>query len=345
MAADPATPRLAGSCRAVRPPRSRAMLADTPDDRRAGARDRHARRGRRPHAGDRRGRRGRRLRRARAAARRGRALHARSARSAGRSTSATTACSSSIDPIDGSLNAKRGLPHHCALDRGRRRADDGRRRVRLRAGLRARRGVGRVARRAARSSTACRSIPTLGERRDAPTASSSCSASSPPTRAGCVQSADALVRDRAPAARDRHDRRRRCARSRRRASTGWLTLKRCRAVDAAAAQLIVREAGGLVAFTAFDDPLGAPLDLAAALAGGRRAHAAGSRRRRARLAELGRAACHPGQGDRLEARRAPWPAASPNLQPAGDPAPFEQLAGPAAESERLVSAYTGLVPR
>jgi myo-inositol-1(or 4)-monophosphatase len=38
-------------------------------------------------------------------------------------------------------------------------------------------------------------------------------------------------------------------------------LKGCRAVDAAAAQLIVREAGGLVAFSAFDDPLAAPLDL------------------------------------------------------------------------------------
>src|ERR687888_1760965 len=42
---------------------------------------------------------------------------------------------------------------------------------------------------------------------------------------------------------------------------GMLTLKGCRAVDAAAAQLIVREAGGLVAFTAFADPLAAPLDL------------------------------------------------------------------------------------
>jgi coenzyme F420 biosynthesis associated uncharacterized protein len=31
-----------------------------------------------------------------------------------------------------------------------------------------------------------------------------------------------------------------------------------------------------------------------------------------------------------------------NLQPAGDPAPFWELAGPAEESERLVSAYTGL---
>jgi myo-inositol-1(or 4)-monophosphatase len=40
-----------------------------------------------------------------------------------------------------------------------------------------------------------------------------------------------------------------------------LTLKGCRAVDAAAAQLIVREAGGLVAFTKFADPLAAPLDL------------------------------------------------------------------------------------
>ena len=32
------------------------------------------------------------------------------------------------------------------------------------------------------------------------------------------------------------------------------------------------------------------------------------------------------------------------LQPTGDPVPFQALAAPAAESERLVSAYTGLVP-
>jgi coenzyme F420 biosynthesis associated uncharacterized protein len=32
------------------------------------------------------------------------------------------------------------------------------------------------------------------------------------------------------------------------------------------------------------------------------------------------------------------------LQPAGDAAPFEAVSGPAAESERLVTAYTGLVP-
>ena len=43
---------------------------------------------------------------------------------------------------------------------------------------------------------------------------------------------------------------------------GMVTLSRARGVDAAAGQLIVREAGGLVSFTAFDDPLGAPMDAA-----------------------------------------------------------------------------------
>jgi myo-inositol-1(or 4)-monophosphatase len=41
---------------------------------------------------------------------------------------------------------------------------------------------------------------------------------------------------------------------------GMVTLRRCRGVDAAAGQLIVREAGGLVSFTDCEDPLGAPLD-------------------------------------------------------------------------------------
>lgn len=41
---------------------------------------------------------------------------------------------------------------------------------------------------------------------------------------------------------------------------GMVTLRRCRGVDAAAGQLIVREAGGLVAFPQFEDPLAAPLD-------------------------------------------------------------------------------------
>ena len=41
-----------------------------------------------------------------------------------------------------------------------------------------------------------------------------------------------------------------------------LSIKPCRSVDAAAAQLIVRESGGVVAFPAAATPLGAPLDLA-----------------------------------------------------------------------------------
>jgi len=41
---------------------------------------------------------------------------------------------------------------------------------------------------------------------------------------------------------------------------GMVTLRRSRAVDVAAGQLIVREAGGVVAFTACETPLGAPLE-------------------------------------------------------------------------------------
>ena len=42
---------------------------------------------------------------------------------------------------------------------------------------------------------------------------------------------------------------------------GMFTLRPTRSVDVAAAQLIVREAGAVVAFPGFDDPLGAPLDI------------------------------------------------------------------------------------
>jgi myo-inositol-1(or 4)-monophosphatase len=42
---------------------------------------------------------------------------------------------------------------------------------------------------------------------------------------------------------------------------GMVSLRNCRAVDAAAAQLIAREAGAQVAFIAYADPLAAPLDL------------------------------------------------------------------------------------
>ncbi len=42
---------------------------------------------------------------------------------------------------------------------------------------------------------------------------------------------------------------------------GMVSLRGCRSVDAAAGQLIVREAGGLVSFVGLGDPLAAPLDL------------------------------------------------------------------------------------
>jgi myo-inositol-1(or 4)-monophosphatase len=41
---------------------------------------------------------------------------------------------------------------------------------------------------------------------------------------------------------------------------GLVSLRRARGVDSAAGQLIVREAGGVVSFPSFEDPLGAPLD-------------------------------------------------------------------------------------
>jgi myo-inositol-1(or 4)-monophosphatase len=41
---------------------------------------------------------------------------------------------------------------------------------------------------------------------------------------------------------------------------GMASLRRARGVDAAAGQLIVREAGGVVSFPWCDEPLGAPLD-------------------------------------------------------------------------------------
>jgi myo-inositol-1(or 4)-monophosphatase len=42
---------------------------------------------------------------------------------------------------------------------------------------------------------------------------------------------------------------------------GLVSLRACRAVDAAAGQLIVREGGGVILFPAFDPPLAAPLDV------------------------------------------------------------------------------------
>ena len=164
-----------------------------------------------------------------------------------------------VDPIDGSLNAKRGLPHHCvsiAVAEGPTMADvvfgfvqdfgPDEEWVALR-------GEGAKLNGVALD-------PAVGERRWASDGKLELVGFESADPRWVAQSADRLVevahRLRAigtiaaalcQVAAGRFD--------------GMLTLKGCRAVDAAAAQLIVREAGGLVAFTAFADPLAAPLDL------------------------------------------------------------------------------------
>ena len=56
-----------------------------------------------------------------------------------------------VDPIDGSVNAKRAIPFFSLSGRGRRRPDHGRRPFRLRLRLRRARGVGRRSAAGARS--------------------------------------------------------------------------------------------------------------------------------------------------------------------------------------------------
>ena len=163
-----------------------------------------------------------------------------------------------IDPIDGSLNAKRGLPHHAlsiAVAEGSTMADvvfgfvqdfgpdeewvawrgrgaelDGRR---LDASLGERRGrygkLELVGFESAEPRWMRESAEALAE------------------VAGRVRAIGAIAVSLCQVAAARFD--------------GMASLKGCRAVDAAAGQLIVREAGGRVAFTAYDDPLAAPLDL------------------------------------------------------------------------------------
>jgi myo-inositol-1(or 4)-monophosphatase len=164
-----------------------------------------------------------------------------------------------VDPIDGSLNAKRGLPHHCvsiAVAEGPTMAD-------VVFGFVqdfgpdeewvAWRGRGATL-------NGVPLDPTIGDRRWASDGKLELVGFESADPRWVLRSAEGLVqvahRLRAigtiaaalcQVAAGRFD--------------GMLTLKGCRAVDAAAAQLIVREAGGLVAFTAFEDPLAAPLDL------------------------------------------------------------------------------------
>jgi myo-inositol-1(or 4)-monophosphatase len=163
-----------------------------------------------------------------------------------------------VDPIDGSMNAKRGISHHAlsiAVAEGPTMAD-------VVFGYVYDLGPGEewVAERGAGAQLdGARLDPSLGERR---------------TRDGKlelvgIESADPRwVRDAADALVEATHRLRAmgtiavtlCQVAAARLD-GMTTLRRCRAVDAAAGQLIVREAGGLVCFTACDEPLGAPLDV------------------------------------------------------------------------------------
>jgi myo-inositol-1(or 4)-monophosphatase len=163
-----------------------------------------------------------------------------------------------VDPIDGSVNAKRGLPHHSisiAVANGDTMADvffgyvydfgPGEEWI-------ARRGKGAWLNRALLSRAA-------GERRG----------HDGRLELLGIESADPRwVRDAADALAESCYRLRALGTM---ASTvcqvaaarldGMVSLRRCRAVDVAAAQLIVREAGGFVAFPWCDAPLGAPLDI------------------------------------------------------------------------------------
>ena len=163
-----------------------------------------------------------------------------------------------VDPIDGSLNAKRGLPHHCvsiAVAEGPTMDD-------VTFGFVQDFGPEEewVAWRGEGATLDGHPLdPSLGERRTREGKLELVGFESADPR-WVLRSAEGLVqvahRLRAigtiaaalcQVAAGRFD--------------GMLTLKGCRAVDAAAAQLIVREAGGRVAFTGFEDPLAAPLDL------------------------------------------------------------------------------------
>ena len=217
------------------------MLAERPTIAERVRGDRRARRGRRPHAGDRRRRRGRRVRRARAPARRRRALHRRQRGARhGRLRRRRDARDRRPDRRLAERQARA-----CPTTRSRSPSPTARRWPTSSSATSttsgpARSGWPSAAR--ARSSTASALDPSLGERR---------------TRDGRLElvgiesadprwvrdAADALVEHRPPPARDRLDRVTLCQVAAARLD-GMATLRGCRAVDAAAGQLIVREAGG-----------------------------------------------------------------------------------------------------
>ena len=172
-----------------------------------------------------------------------------------------------VDPIDGSLNAKRGLPHHsisiAVADGPTMRDvgfayvyDFGPGRNGRRGAARGRRSTGsRWTPRPGSGATVRGKLEVLGLESADPRWVAEV-ADLLPERAARVRALGSIAITLCQVAAARLD--------------GMITIKRTRAVDAAAGQLIVREAGGLVAFTAYDDPLGAPLDIEPQIASGRR---------------------------------------------------------------------------
>jgi myo-inositol-1(or 4)-monophosphatase len=162
-----------------------------------------------------------------------------------------------IDPIDGSLNAKRGLPHHAlsiAVAGGHTMADVVFAFVHdfgPREEWSARRGEGAYL-------NGGRLDPDLTERRgrDGKLEILGIESADPRWVAASIEAlCDSAYRLRAlgtiasslcQVAAVRLD--------------GMVSLRDARGVDCAAGQLIVREAGGVVSFPRFEDPLGAPLD-------------------------------------------------------------------------------------
>jgi myo-inositol-1(or 4)-monophosphatase len=162
-----------------------------------------------------------------------------------------------IDPIDGSLNAKRGLPHHAlsiAVADGETMADVAFGFVHdfgPREEWWARRGEGAwlngaqldtdVSERRSRDGR----LEVLGiESADPRWVKASIDALE--TTAYRLRALGTIASSLCQVAGARFD--------------GMVSLRNCRGVDAAAGQLIVREAGGHVCFRGFEDPLGAPLD-------------------------------------------------------------------------------------
>ena len=164
-----------------------------------------------------------------------------------------------IDPIDGSLNAKRGIAHHAlsvAVARGTTMAD-------VEFGFvyefgtceewSAQRGAGaflngaRLDREASERRTVDGRLEMLGIESADPRWLQG-TIDSLADRAYRLRAFGALAPSLCQVAASRLD--------------ALMSLRNCRAVDVAAAQLIVEEAGGRVGFPMFEDPLAAPLDLA-----------------------------------------------------------------------------------